>query len=312
MYTNKARGTLFSCSAAAAGSASASLGVNDGVEIEFFMILAATMLRSTTWSIVTAHIDDNELYEDLLVNITKDVFSSTKTSVLASQRALRVNGPSQRPEWIPTLDGPYGGVNMRRFESCSQVVVVAGGSGAGWTIPFILAHLRRVDLALSFGRHIELPGLRVILATRDAATQNWYEQMVQSVVSSHAAGKMAECLEIDIFFTGVRPTPEKSTTTTVDTADLESSGGEKQAISQILTTRKETFSVRHHQSRPHLASVVRQEVESASATRRLGFFICGPLSMQGELANATASEQLRINDGGCGDIHLHIEQFSWA
>ena len=64
-----------------------------------------------------------------------------------------------------TLDGPYGGVNMRRFESCSQVVVVAGGSGAGWTIPFILAHLRRVDLALSFSRHIELPGLRVILAT---------------------------------------------------------------------------------------------------------------------------------------------------
>ena len=61
------------------------------------------MLRSTTWSIVTAHIDDNELYEDLLVNITKDVFSSTKTSVLASQRALRVNGPSQRPEWIPQL-----------------------------------------------------------------------------------------------------------------------------------------------------------------------------------------------------------------
>ena len=72
------------------------------------MILAATMLRSTTWSIVTAHIDDNELYEDLLVNITKDVFSSTKTSVLASQRALRVNGPSQRPEWIPSSRGQNG------------------------------------------------------------------------------------------------------------------------------------------------------------------------------------------------------------
>ena len=40
----------------------------------------------------------NELYEDLTIVIAKDVFSPTKTSILASQRAVRFNGRSQRPE----------------------------------------------------------------------------------------------------------------------------------------------------------------------------------------------------------------------
>ena len=96
------------CSAAAAGSASASLGINDGVEIEFFMILAATMLRSTTWSIVDKHIDSNELYEDLiLVIVANDVFSLMKISA-----ARQVIGQSHRSECFPINRVDLGIINV--------------------------------------------------------------------------------------------------------------------------------------------------------------------------------------------------------
>ena len=52
-----------------------------GVEIQgldFSTILAATMRRSTRWSIVTTHINSNELYEDLIVIIAKDMFPSMR------------------------------------------------------------------------------------------------------------------------------------------------------------------------------------------------------------------------------------------
>ena len=67
---------------------------SDKVEIEFFMILAATMLRSTTWPIVTAHINSNEFGEDLIVIFANDVFASMRKGGLGSATAnVSANGP---------------------------------------------------------------------------------------------------------------------------------------------------------------------------------------------------------------------------
>ena len=64
--------------------------------------LAATMMRSTTWSIVDKHIDSNKLYEDLIVIFANDMFSSMKISaawqvIAPSESSLRVIAPNASP-----------------------------------------------------------------------------------------------------------------------------------------------------------------------------------------------------------------------
>jgi len=41
-------------------------------------------------------------------------------------------------------------------------------------------------------------------------------------------------------------------------------------------------------------------------------FVCGPASMQIDMSNAVAAEQLTILRGGRNDVYLHMEHFSWA
>ncbi|UKZ82896.1 hypothetical protein TrVFT333_010696 [Trichoderma virens FT-333] len=49
------------------------------------------------------------------------------------QTALENPGSS-----IPVLvDGPYGGINQQSYAHSDHLLVIAGGSGAGWTLPFI-------------------------------------------------------------------------------------------------------------------------------------------------------------------------------
>ena len=49
------------------------------------------------------------------------------------QRASKVPGLH-----LPVMvDGPYGGINNDKFFTSDRLVVIAGGAGAGWMLPFI-------------------------------------------------------------------------------------------------------------------------------------------------------------------------------
>ena len=44
------------------------------------------------------------------------------------------NPGASTPVWV---DGPYGGANLQAFDASDRVVLIAGGSGAGWCLPFV-------------------------------------------------------------------------------------------------------------------------------------------------------------------------------
>jgi predicted ferric reductase len=40
------------------------------------------------------------------------------------------------------VDGPYGGINLQKYHESDHLVIIAGGSGAGWCLPFIDRFIR--------------------------------------------------------------------------------------------------------------------------------------------------------------------------
>jgi predicted ferric reductase len=71
---------------------------------------------------------------------------------------------------------------------------------------------------------------------------------------------------------------------------------------------------REFEGRPKLPSIV---IEEASKVREgeqsLSVFVCGPTTMQNDVRNAVAAENLNIVKGSrSGGVYLHSEHFSWA
>lgn len=222
------------------------------------------------------------------------------------------------------LDGPYGGVDMRKIEESDRQLVIAGGSGAGWVLPMISAFIRkqqRPDLAEKQAG--VLGSMKVVLATRDTATAQWFEKAVRQTIGSHEreTGSHAD-VQVDIFFTGPR---DPSTTTTSAGQFLKDIDDPEKAV-EVTESHKSvdagshsdaesspnTALIQHREGRPALAAFVREHAASTVGNEELGVFVCGPLSMQNDLQNAVAAEQLKVVKGARKPVYLHMEHFSWA
>ncbi|KAF2166913.1 hypothetical protein M409DRAFT_54681 [Zasmidium cellare ATCC 36951] len=225
------------------------------------------------------------------------------------------------------LDGPYGGIDMPKLESPEKMLVLAGGSGAGWCLPLIESFLRRKDCAecCDVGKDCNTPSMRVILATRDLATRNWFEEAVNELVSSSLIGKCPPGLVVEVHYTGGEDNanapkatgqflqklddPEKAPD--ADVAITAHNGPESSSDSDTDEKDEQrgrfALSLRDFPSRPYLPDVIRQEC--ADQDKPMGVFVCGPLSMQHDVANAVAKEQIRDMKR---DLYLHMEHFSWA
>lgn len=83
------------------------------------------------------------------------------------------------------LDGPYGGLIAVTLTKFDRALIIAGGSGAGYTLPLIEDVVRRLN-----GQHdtdSEEKGtslrprqtvLQVIVSTRDHDTRRWYHEAI--------------------------------------------------------------------------------------------------------------------------------------
>lgn len=221
------------------------------------------------------------------------------------------------------LDGPYGGVDMRKIEQSQHQLVVAGGSGAGWVLPMITAFIRKQQCQ-SVGETRNKRGvMRVVLATRDTATAQWFEEAVRQTISNHQdrAGRDAE-VQVDIFYTGSRDASAATNSDGQSTKlcdDLEKATEIKASARSVhggSTSEPESSRtdvlIRHHEGRPDLAALVREESDSMTDDEQLGVFVCGPLSLQNDVQNAVAAEQLTVMKGARKQVYLHMEHFSWA
>jgi NAD(P)H-flavin reductase len=239
---------------------------------------------------------------------------------------------------VPVLiDGPYGGINMPQFAHADRVMIIAGGSGAGWVLPFVELFKRREVLLASreeqeFSQQepsekvdpeastdsagsetpskLKAPSLRVILATRDTSSRMWFQKAIAETLSkSSALIEPTTATDVQVYVTGKadqeadlvpsHPPPTQGKTKASGIADMETSPVQTEPL---------------HHGRPDLPSMIHEEASvAAEAGERLSVFVCGPDTMLQDVRNAVAKENLRIVNGkSSGEVYLHTEHFSWA
>lgn len=232
------------------------------------------------------------------------------------------------------VDGPYGGIDTQRFFESDRVMVVAGGSGAGWSLAFIEQFARchqvqpklenpyqddtvvekskTADISVKTPINTSrLQSLRVILATRDTATRVWFHKAVKDLLTRYSSTLGG--FNVEVFLTGRADRPQEIAKGLVDLENAGSSSSDDENT-EAKPARKSSLVGQELHGRPQLSSVIHEEMAAVSENgRSLGVFACGPLDMQNDIRNAVAQENLNILKGSkATGAYLHLEHFSWA
>ena len=211
---------------------------------------------------------------------------------------------------LPVLvDGPYGGVNMQPYIDSDHLVVIAGGSGAGWTLPFIehfacLGQVRKEtsgDDDAEKGKACVPASLRVILATRETNSCAWYTHAVKTLLAKHTRVPV----RVEVYLTGEAVQGSDSSEEVAKSATVSEP---ERSISEEST---DGLSIEEFSGRPLLATTVRKAADAAGR-ESLGVFVCGPVTMQNDVRNAVADANIDALKGKSGGVYLHCEHFSWA
>lgn len=240
------------------------------------------------------------------------------------------------------VDGPYGGVNMQKYYDGDHSLVVAGGSGAGWVLPFVERFVKdqasnttsvdeekALDIATEGKQSLAVVqrqdgpmSLRVILATRDISSRFWFLRTVSELLAKYPTATSTEDINIQVFLTGqATHQVDLSSSKKEDLGKTTSSSGsissaDKIAIPTTQDASPEWTNVpgKEFEDRPQLAQIIHEEGSKlAQEGRSMGVFVCGPETMQNDVRNAVAAENLQIVKGTKkGGVYLYSEHFSWA
>jgi len=253
---------------------------------------------------------------------------------------------AQPENFVPVLvDGPYGGINAQRFHEGDHLLVVAGGSGAGWMLPFIERFVRQSSISSDEEQGVALTSskesdsneskeccppktltgrsnngalsLRVVLATRDIASRVWFLKTVSELLARYPSAE-SNNIKVQVFLTGeaaqeAHLPPQKGPTENTSARGSTSNSSVDQ-IDIPSSNHATTVPGKEFEGRPELASIVKEEADQvAESGRNLSVFVCGPDTMLNDVRNAVAEENLGILKGvKRGGVYLHSEHFSWA
>jgi hypothetical protein len=220
------------------------------------------------------------------------------------------------------LDGPYGGVHMQKISKSQRQLVVAGGSGAGWLLPMITTFLRQTQAGGDKEEERSSRSARVVLVTRDVATHHWFEETLRELLATCGLDKMPRSLEVELYYTG----SHDGTVTAAGSGQFlqkfdepEKAAGTQQipvpsgSDTDSSSETGRSAAVKYHNGRPDLQRIISEEATSPRLAGQLGVFVCGPASMQVDVSNAVADQQIVVlRDGTAKDVYLHMEHFSWA
>lgn len=224
---------------------------------------------------------------------------------------------------------------MQKYIQGDRLLVVAGGSGAGWILPFIELFHRWNPTASdeeqgkdtetddnetqpNGGHHkhnLSRPlSLRVVLATRDTSTRTWFLRAVGELLSKYSTQHSSFDIDVHVYLTGEAERDAHIPKTVDNATILSESASSSENINikaeeqQAIVTGNVLF------DRPDLPLIIREEGErTAEAGQSLSVFVCGPVTMQNDVRNAVAEENLNIIKGSkAGGVYLHSEHFSWA
>jgi predicted ferric reductase len=238
---------------------------------------------------------------------------------------------------VPVLiDGPYGGINMQSYVHSNHLLVIAGGSGVGWTLPFIEQFIayHSTPADEECGRAVEVDSekeagdseprpackmsapssLRLILATRDVSSKIWYTRAVKKLLAEHAGINSLSNLHIQVYLTckAIQDIESINMVQEPSSSSKEQSSLPERNI-DVRNQAEIPMSVDECKGRPQLPSMVREAAGVVKASESLGVYVCGPPTMQNDVRNAVADVNLNILKGSkSGGAYLHCEHFSWA
>lgn len=238
---------------------------------------------------------------------------------------------------MPVLvDGPYGGINLKNFYDADHLLVIAGGSGAGWCLPFIERFVKYslipIDEEYGQNGHTEVKeirpveslgrrrssgplSLRVILATRDISSRVWFLRTVGELLAKCSATDSSSNVRVQVYLTG-EAAQKVDLPSKVPEVEISSKGSNSSSdkIEVPEEGHEVTVPGKEFEGRPQLPWIIQEEAAKvAEAGQSLSVFVCGPDAMQNDVRNAVAEENLNILKGGkAGGVYLHSEHFSWA
>jgi len=238
---------------------------------------------------------------------------------------------------VPILiDGPYGGAKISRIRGADRQLLIAGGSGAGWCLPFIDEFMESgfsqgdeekaygdgflnketssVDHKASAGTRSRPKFLRIVFATRDVSSEIWFEHAVQEVLKRYPQGNQSSSFQLQIYLTGTTANEAAHPSKNQESSSTQGSGTGEDDITRSEKEPKEVNSRRVHDGRPDLPLIIRDEADKAAEGHEaLAVYVCGPSTMQNDVRNAVADANLKIFKGArSGGVYLHSEHFSWA
>lgn len=244
---------------------------------------------------------------------------------------------------VPVMvDGPYGGINLQQYHDGDQLLVIAGGSGAGWCLPLIERFVKYGSTSEDAergqicccdakdeppayetgGRQRSGPvSLRVVLATRETSSRLWFERTVDELLAKHRATEAASNVHVQVYLTG--EAARKADLPNTQEKTLEHSSSDNDSVNAVPSAdqvaksdekREAAVPAMEFEGRPHLPLLIRTEAARvAEAGESLSVYVCGPETMQNDVRNAVAKENLAIVKGEKGgSVYLHAEHFSWA
>ncbi|KAB2574469.1 Ferric reductase transmembrane component 6 [Lasiodiplodia theobromae] len=241
----------------------------------------------------------------------------------ARLHALALERP-QGAEVGVTLDGPYGGIGVggagngdassssparSRLAAFDRVLVIVGGSGAGFSLPVVEEVLR----AASDGRPAEKGAraaggakeVKIVVATRDVRTRGWYSEEIRGLLEryGYGAGGVGDelAVKVAVHVTGETAAEEEAG---VETAPAPVEGEKRVRVG-------DDGLVAWRQGRPQLRNIIKECAAEAEGDS-LAIAVCGPAGMLYDVRNAAAEVQAGVLSGkGAREVYLHSEHFSW-
>lgn len=205
------------------------------------------------------------------------------------------------------LDGPYGGVKGRPLYTYDHSLIIACGSGASLSLPFVMEAILRSAHHIKTGNAGVLATTQVIIATRDGELVRWYGEALLEYMDENGVERIPDNITIAIYETGNGQSLSGSSS-----KDLEQSNEKLDKINpeEQSTASKERLAITATPGRPDITSTVKDV--TLQSGKSVGIAVCGPRDVLKLVQDEAAAAQLRIlgSQPSAREVYLHSEVFS--
>ncbi|KAG4264403.1 hypothetical protein FPRO04_01807 [Fusarium proliferatum] len=211
-----------------------------------------------------------------------------------------------------SVEGPYG--NHPDVKGYDKVMLIAGGSGASFTVGAVLDMLKSLDTDAEID-------IEFVWMIRKPTYFTWFAEHIETLRRDHRVSTkiyVTRASETEIVprrqlpsashtsssNTFVESDPEQDGLSHVDTTRLSLDIEKNEALPPVINASlDDIFDV----GRPDVASLVEELIASTPSDKRVLVMGCGPRTLTSAIQNA-AADCIVENRAG---VELHLEQFGW-